>query len=136
MKKIIMLTLSALILSFATISAQQDGERGERRGRGERGPSPEYLAMIDTLALDADQKVQFDAMEKMYREKRQKEMRAARESGGGREAMRATMQKISEEQSGALKNLLTEEQYNIYSAFMKKEEEARAARRGRGRERG
>jgi hypothetical protein len=130
MKRLIMLAF-ALVLMIGTASAQQNGQRGEGR-QGQRGPSPEYLAMIDSLQLDEDQAAQFQMMDEMFKKKRRATMQEARDSGKDRQAMRGEMTKMQNEQSAVLKNLFTEKQYAIYSEFLAKQDAARAARRGGG----
>lgn len=131
MRKRILMTLAVFSLAFS-LSAQQNAGGGEgRRGQGgQRGPSPEYLAMIDSLNLDADQKSQFDMMEDMYRKKRRTMMQEARESGKDRTEIREEMTKMRSEQTAVLQNLFTESQYTIYVEFLKKQEAQRANRRG------
>ena len=131
MKRLIILA-SALVLMIGTASAQQNGQRGEGR-QGQRGPSPEYLAMIDSLQLDEDQAAQFQMMDDLFKKKRRTTMQEARDSGKDRQAMRGEMTKMQNEQNAVLKNLFTEKQYTIYSEFLTKQNAARAARRGGGR---
>jgi hypothetical protein len=117
---------------MGTAGAQQNGQRQEGR-QGQRGPSPEYLAMIDSLHLDEDQSAQFQMMDDMYKKKRRAMMEEARDSGKDRQEMRGEMMKMQQEQNAVLKNLLTEKQYTIYTDFLAKQSAAREARRGGGR---
>ena len=131
MKKGIVLILAMLMLAVCNVTAQQNGERQGGR-QGQRGPSPEYLAMIDSLNLDADQKMQFEALEEMGRKERQAMMKEAREGGKDRQEMRGEMQKMREKQTAVLENLFTEKQYERYTQFLKKEQASRGNRRGGG----
>ena len=110
--------------------AQQQGPR-----QGQRTPEmeEEYQAMLTSLNLNEEQKYQFEIINTGYRDKMMKKRQELRDAGEGRETMRSEMQKIREEQDGALKNLLTEEQFKIYSEYVEKRRASRASSRpGRG----
>ena len=113
-------------------SAQPRGERAER-DRGERKrPSPEERQkrqdeMYAQLNLSEAQKIKVEEINTNYQTK----MRTMRENNdGGREAMRASMMKMREEQNAELKNVMTAEQFDKY---LKIQESQKGRRGGRGR---
>lgn len=121
-----------MLVVMGAAGAQQNGQRSEGR-QGQRGPSPKYLAMLDSLHLDEDQSSQFQMMDDMYKKKRRAMVEEVRDSGKDRQEMWGEMMKIQQEQNAVLKNLLTEKQYTIYMEFIARQNASRAARRGGGR---
>lgn len=119
-----------------TVAGQGDrgGRRGEggQRGGGGRGAQNQeaFNAMVASLNLNGEQKVQFDAINESFQAKMRTKREEARSSGGF-EGMREQMAKLRDDQNGALKNLLTDSQYQIYSSFQEEQQKNREARRGR-----
>ena len=108
---------------------RQRGQGGQRGGFGGGQNSEEYTVMVTSLGLNEEQKVQFDAINSSYISKMMKKREEARASESF-EGMRDDMRKMRDDQNGAIKNLLTEEQYGIYSAFLEKQRSERGSRRG------
>lgn len=105
--------------------------RGEgRRGQGRRGNPEERQKRQDELYaqlnLSEVQKTKVTEINENYRVKMQ-EMR--KNSNGDREGMRESMMKMREEQNAELKNIMTAEQFEKFTAIQKAQRE----KRGRGR---
>lgn len=109
----------------------ENGESGPRRG-GNEGNREEYLAMTKSLNLNAEQEIQFEAINSSFQSKMQKKREEARSSGSF-EGMREEMRTLRDQQNGAIKNLLTEKQFEIYNAFIEAQRAKRGERRGGGR---
>ncbi|GLR15799.1 hypothetical protein [Portibacter lacus] len=121
-----------MFLGLVTFQVQAQGQgQGERRvERPSELESAAYIAMVDSMSLDAEQKIQFDAVQVMYQDKLKKMMTEAREKGVEREEIREVMQGLNKEQDGVLKNLLTESQYKIYTEYKAERQKNRGSRRG------
>ncbi len=114
---------SPMQADVAIATPQSSGQRGGNLGNNEA-----MDAMVESLGLNEEQKAQFDAINAIFSEKMQKKREEARASGSF-EGMREEMQKLRKDQNGALKNLLTENQYTIYDEFVKKQQAERQANR-------
>ncbi len=115
-------------------SASDDGERRGRRGEGRRG-NPEERAkreaeMYAQLNLSEAQQTKVKEINEKYRTK----MRTAREnSDGDRDAIRANMMKMRDEQHAELKNIMTAEQFEKFKKIQEAQRGKRGGRRGGGR---
>ena len=76
---------------------RQRGQGGQRGGFGGGQNSEQYVAMVTSLGLNAEQKVQFDAINSSYISKMMKKREEARASGSF-EGMRDDMRKMRDDQ--------------------------------------
>ena len=132
-KKKKMNKLLVILTVILVVQVNVDAQR-ERRGQMDPYQDSTYVVMVDSMQLDEEQKLQFDALQKKFQKDTRTKMRAARESGVERSAMRKEMKTAAEGHQIVLANILTQEQMAIYNSFMKRrqqERQARQARRGR-----
>lgn len=132
MKKLLM--ICGLVLGLATASfAQQRGEGRPNGGPGMRMSTEEQVKQLDEkLKLSADQKTKLTALFTAQADA-QKKMREEMQAGGDREAMRAAMTKMREENEKGINAILTADQQKAYKAMLDEQREQmqkRMAERG------
>ena len=134
-KIVILAGLFALLVLPLTLTAQN---RGQGRPDFQERMKQQREELKKTLELNKDQEVKFDKIYSDFDKKRQEMMESMR-SGGDREGMREKMTKMNTERDESLKKILDKDQVKKYEAYLKKQEEERAARsaerRGDGRRR-
>jgi hypothetical protein len=110
MKKQITLLLSALVLGFATVSAQGGG--GPRKTVPER--VKEVMEKLTEFNLDKKKTTSTEEAFTVYFTDAQKMMEEMRAGGGqpNREAMMEKRQKLVNDRDEKLKGIFTEEQFN------------------------
>jgi len=123
MKKII---LTFLVASITLISnAQQNGQKGQRMD-----PKAQTEKMASDLGLNDDQKSKVLTVNTDASTKRQ----ALRSNESDPSNRRADMKKIETDRDGALKGILTDDQYKKYVQMREDERKQRQAQRGAGGE--
>jgi len=123
-------TTTTEVKSSPTATTEGPRRGGERGGR-QRDPEARQKrmeALYTELNFSDAQKQKFEEISNKYQEKRRAIFQNGR--GGDREAMRAQVEKMREEQSAELKKIMTEEQFEKYSKIM--EEQRKNNRGGRG----
>jgi hypothetical protein len=108
-----------------TIMAQ---DRGQGRADYQERMKQQREELKKTLELKKDQAEKFDKIYNDFDKKRQEMMESMRSGGGDREGMRDKMTKMNTERDEALKKILDKDQVKKYEAYLKKQEEDRAAR--------
>ena len=112
MKKLSYFLLSGLLLMVIGCSQGQDNGGF---GRGNRDFDPEQMAerraerMSQELDLDEERTKQ---VKELFFSCSEKQSQVREENGGDREAMRAAMREINEEQDKELQKILSEEEWN------------------------
>lgn len=134
MKKITFILVAFCLSLSVNLFAQQ---RGGGRFDPEQRMKQEIENLTKELKLNENQVKEVTAILKEAQKKQQEQFQSGR--NGDREAMMANMRKMRDEQSAAIKKLLTEEQAKTYTALLKKQEEERQQRmqqRGQGQGQG
>lgn len=103
--------------------------QGRGQGDFQERLKKERAELKKTLELNKDQDARF---QKIYTDfdKKREEMMASMRDGGDRGAMREKMTKMNTERDEALKKVLDKGQVKKYEAYLKKQEQDRAARMG------
>ena len=113
----------------SSVAPERNGEQSgaDRRAQFRARREEQRKALVAQLKLSEEQQKKFDEVNAYYAEK----MRALREnSAGDRQAMRAGMQEIREEQDLEMEALLDAEQYQTYKKFLEEQRQNRRGRRG------
>jgi len=125
--------LIVLFVLPMTIMAQN---RGQGRPDFQERMKQQREELKKTLDLKKDQAEKFDKIYNDFDKKRQEMMESMRSGGGDREGMREKMTKMNTERDEAVKKILDKEQVKKYEAYLKKQEEDRAARANQRRDGG
>lgn len=113
MKKIIGLCV-VLLLSSVSVFAQ-DQQNGERKGR-QRDASKRFEKLADELKLNEKQIAEFQKLNESQKEKMKVEREAIKAE---REALKQKMIAMRDQRDDAVKNILTDEQYQLYKEKQK-----------------
>lgn len=137
------LGILSLIVCFTVFTAAQaqdeplepapvEGQSEERppRGQGDGEIRKMFDEMVVALNLTEDQKTSFDAIVEKYRTQMQE---VRQNNQGDFRAMRKEMGAIREGQEKELKEVLTEEQFEVYEEHMAEIQKKARGRMGRGR---
>ena len=129
MKKVTLLL--TVVMAFALgATAQQGG------GRQRFSPEEMLKRRIETVKQEVKQ-VTAEQEKKITElftatQKKQQELFQSGGGGGNWEANREKFQKMTEEETAALKKIFTEEQFKAYNAYLEKQRKEMEERRGRG----
>ncbi len=127
-KKALFTALSFLLI---TVSVQAQGKVAPP---SEEAQQQRFEKLAAELELTEDQKVEFQEINKEYKTKRQELWEKNKD--GDRSQMRPEMMKLREEQSVAIKGILTTEQYEKFRSIEQEQRKRMRKRRGQGQGKG
>lgn len=122
MKKL--LIICGLLLSMITFANAQGG--GRQMGTPEERAAKALTMLTEKLTLTPDQQTKVKAI---LLDQNTQVAKAREEAGDDRQAARAKMMKIMEDNNGKINALLTDDQKKTYAAYL---EERKAAMQNRG----
>lgn len=122
MKKL--LIICGLLFSMVTFASAQGG--GRQMGTPEERAAKTLTALTEKLTLTADQQTKVKAI---LLDQNTQVAKAREEAGDDRQAARAKMMKIMEDNNGKINALLTDDQKKTYASYL---EERKAAMQNRG----
>ena len=114
-----------LIAGITTSASLAQGPRGGNMDPEER-IKKQTAELTELLTLDEDQQVLVEALLTATGDK----MKALRQNTTDRQGMRDQMNKINDEQTASMKEILTEEQFTLYEEYLEKRREELMKRRG------
>ena len=122
MKKL--LIICGLLLSMVTFASAQGG--GRQMGTPEERATKATTMLTEKLTLTADQQIKVKAI---LLDQNTEVAKAREEAGDDRQAARAKMMKIMEDNNAKITALLTDDQEKAYASYL---EERKAAMQNRG----
>lgn len=128
MRKQLLHLAGIIILLILPLSLMaQNRSQGDRAERAKK----QQEELKKTLDLKKDQEKKFDKINADFT-KKMTEMRNGMDQNSDRSVMREKMTKMNTEREAAIKKILDKKQVKAYDSYLKKQQEARRNRGGRG----